>query len=608
MAGNSLGTAYVQVVPKFKGGSLTSLGSEAGKGYGDAFLGQFKGVAGKLAGILAAVGVTKMVADLGHAAFDAAAEFEQLAGGAEKIFDELDQSAILADAGGAWETLNMSANEYLAAINDVGAMFAATMGDQAAYDTAQRGLQAISDYATGTGKDLGLLSDKFALITRSTSSYQSIADQFAGVLPATSEGFLEAAQQAGYLSDEYTSLTEVPIDEYQQALVGMLEDGTEALGLAGNTAAETAKTMSGSLLALSATWSNWLAGLMTDGADMEGLTNDLVTAIGNVAANALPALMRGVESVAQALPGLLRGALDAIPDVLRDVFGDGAADAFVVIVDAATSVGSAFSEHLAPWLDLVGQKMGELASEWGPQLAAALEVLTPAVEFLATVASEMLGRALSLVIDLVTALVAAFSLAVNGFSDSASTLRSDVTGAFDAIKSSIASTVNNIRTTVSGAFNAVKTAMVTPINAAKSAISNAISSIKGIFSGLKLSLPHFPLPHFHVSGGKAPWGIGGAGSPPSFGVDWYARGGFFDEPTVFLPGVGERGTELAWPSYEPYFSKYAQGIAEHMQGGANVTNVYLNDLKVNDDEAIRRDVVNLVNDLSRYSMAMTAAR
>ncbi len=109
----------------------------------------------------------------------------------------MDTSRILEDAKNAYKDLGMSVNEYLGKINDVGAAFKSTMGDEAGYETARKGLQAISDYATGTGKDIETLSEKFTMITRSTSSYQSIADQFSGILPATSQAFLDQSKACG---------------------------------------------------------------------------------------------------------------------------------------------------------------------------------------------------------------------------------------------------------------------------------------------------------------------------------------------------------------------------------------------------------------------------
>lgn len=305
MAGNELATAYLALVPSLKGAQksieqqlngidTTRSGEKMGEKMGDgaskkagAKLKSGLGAAAKTAGAVAAAAFAGAFT-IGKQSLDAYASYEQLAGGVEKIFDDMDNSAIFADAAEAYKTLNLSANDYLETINDVGANFASTMGDKAGYETAKKGLTAISDFASGTGKNLDVLKDKFGMITRSTSSYQSIADQFGGVLPATSAAFLEQAQAAGFLSDSYGKLTEVPIDEYQQAIAAMLEKGVADLGLAGNTAAETANTISGSLAAVSGAWANWLAGLANENANVTELTNQLVDSVIVAASNVIP--------------------------------------------------------------------------------------------------------------------------------------------------------------------------------------------------------------------------------------------------------------------------------------------------------------------------------
>ena len=225
---------------------------------------------------------------LGTAAINSYSEFEQLAGGAAKIFDEISQTAILQDANNAYKELGLSANQYLAVINDVGAAFAATMGDEAGYEAAKTGLKAISDYASGTGKNVDELSQKFTLITRSTSSYQSIADQFSGILPATSAGFLEQAQAAGILSDSYTQLTEVPIAEYQEAVSEMLEQGVADLGLANNTVMESETTISGSFAAMKAAADNFLVALVDDNTDVGESFQTLTSSVGSFLDNVIP--------------------------------------------------------------------------------------------------------------------------------------------------------------------------------------------------------------------------------------------------------------------------------------------------------------------------------
>lgn len=248
---------------------------------------------------------------LGTAAINSYSEFEQLAGGAQKIFDDMDFSRIATDANNAYKELGLSANQYLAVINDVGATFAATMGDEAGYEAAKTGLKAISDYASGTGKNVDELSGKFTLITRSTASYQSIADQFSGILPATSAGFLEQAQAAGILSDSYTQLTDVPIAEYQEAVSKMLEKGVEDLGLANNTVLESETTISGSLAAMKAAADNFLVALVDDNADVGESFGILATSVGSFLDNLIPKIWDFIGSLGPVGP-LLAGITAAL--------------------------------------------------------------------------------------------------------------------------------------------------------------------------------------------------------------------------------------------------------------------------------------------------------
>lgn len=270
------------------------------------------------------------------------AEYEQLAGGAAKIFDQMSQTEILRDAQNAYKDLGLSANQYLAVINDVGATFAATMGDEAGYRTAQQGLKAISDYASGTGKNVDELSQKFTLITRSTASYQSIADQFSGILPATSAAFLEQAQAAGILSDSYETLTEVPIDEYQAAVAEMLEKGVEELGLANNTAREAATTISGSLAALRGSWSNLITGLADDNADFSLLMDNFVESTVNAANNILPRVGTALKGIGKLVKELVPVAMEYIPDIIGDFLPE-IAEASIGIV---TSIGDSIIGNL----------------------------------------------------------------------------------------------------------------------------------------------------------------------------------------------------------------------------------------------------------------------
>lgn len=318
MAGNTnIGTAFLKVVGEVDKSTASKISKEfesAGESSSNIFAEKFKSLGGKLIKAFGTYEIGKKLAQTVFDSFNAYANYEQLLGGVEKIFDQADQAQILKDAQGAYKDLNMSVNEYLSSINQVGATFAQTMGDQKGYDIARKGMKAIADYSSGTGRNLEELNQKYALITRAASSYQSIADQFSGILPATSQAFLEQAQAAGFLSDKYKKLTDVPIDEYQQAVTLMLERGVDAMGLLGNTAAETEHTISGSIAGLKAAWENWLVSLSDPNANGEQATQDLMDSLRTVIELAAPTIGEAFGNLLGQLPGII---VDSIPSIVE---------------------------------------------------------------------------------------------------------------------------------------------------------------------------------------------------------------------------------------------------------------------------------------------------
>lgn len=303
-------------------------------------------------GVAAVGAASAAIVGLTTQAVNSFAEYEQLAGGAQKIFNDMDFSRIAADANNAYKELGLSANQYLAVINDVGATFAATMGDEAGYEAAKIGLKAISDYASGTGKNVDELSQKFTLITRSTSSYQSIADQFSGILPATSAGFLEQAQAAGILSDKYTQLTEVPIDEYQAAVSQMLEQGVKELGLYNNTMDEAFSTLSGSLTMVKAAWSNLVTGIADEQADIDTLMGNFIDSVKAVTKQIAPVVGTALNGIGKLIQEVVPVAIQYIPQIIGE-FLPTIGEAAIGIV---TSIGTAIFDNIDQILEW-GQNM-----------------------------------------------------------------------------------------------------------------------------------------------------------------------------------------------------------------------------------------------------------
>lgn len=109
----------------------------------------------------------------------------------------------------------------------------------------------------------------------------------------------------------------------------------------------------------------------------------------------------------------------------------------------------------------------------------------------------------------------------------------------------------SFKTKATNVFNAVKLAITNPIESAKNKVKSVVDAIKGFFN-FKVQLPKVKLPHFSIS--PKGWQLGDLlkGSIPKLGIEWYAKGGVFDKPTLFstasgMKGVGESGAEAVAP-------------------------------------------------------------
>ena len=113
--------------------------------------------------------------------------------------------------------------------------------------------------------------------------------------------------------------------------------------------------------------------------------------------------------------------------------------------------------------------------------------------------------------------------------------------------------------------------------------------IVGFFSGLGESITraigsiHFPIPHITWEALE----IAGVSTPISLPhVEWYAKGGIIDAPTLI--GAGESGREAIIPLTEPNIAPFADAVASRIDGSA----ITINEMTVvaNDPEDFMRQL------------------
>ncbi len=278
---------------------------------------------------------------------------------------------------------------------------------------------------------------------------------------------------------------------------------------------------------------------------------------------------------------------------------------------AFQNIGTQLAGYLAPALEKVVEYVGRFAkwlSNLDPKLLAIIAAVAGFVAALAPLLivigkiSQGVGAFIKilglltgpvgLVILAIAALIAIGVLLYKNWDKikaKALELKTKVVTTFNNLKQSVVTTWNNIKTAVTTAvtnmasavrtkidslkssvaskFQAIKTAITDPISKAKETIKGIIDKIKGLFPlSVGKIFSNIKLPKIQITKGEAPWGIAGKGTAPTIGLDWvnwYAKGGIFNSPTI--AGVGDvRGGEAVVP-LDKFWDKMDQ-----MQAGSNI--------------------------------------
>ena len=462
------------------------------------------------------------------------------------------------------------------------------------FDTLVQAIGNLNAAAGGDSASFGYLANAITQVNGAGKLMSQDWNQIVNALPGASGAIQNELLAMGAWDESMGSFRdalsngEITAEEFNQAItnLGMTDVAQQA--------ATSSTTFEGAMGQLDASVTNTMQGIYDSLNENDRITNAI-----NSLADAFEVVSPYVSAFADAFGDFAQTVAPVVPIIAGVVAGIAAASAITGIITAIGGAVTFLTTVVGPALAMVGSVPGLISLVMG--------VLGGPITIIAAVAGAIIAFVATNE-DARTAIVKAFNAIKTGVTNALNAAKATVLNVASAIVNGVRNKFNSLVGIVQGIFNRVKTAIMTPINAAKSAVQSAISKISSIIRGVKLQLPHINLPHFSVTGGKAPFGIGGKGSLPKFSVSWYARGGYFDQPTL-LAGVGEKGGEFVWPSYAPYLDRYADALASRIGGGGGqVVNLYLDGMRVNDDAAIRQDVLNLVSDLSRYNAAMTAAR
>lgn len=274
--------------------------------------------------------LTGELVNMGKQAIQSYAEYEQLKGGIETMFEDLSYDVEL-NAKNAFRTTGMSANEYLNTVMGFSASLnqslTKTEGNIArSADVANDIINDMADNSSKMGTDMQAIQNAYAGFAKGQfNMLDNLKLGYGGSQAEMKRLLADAEKLSGkkFKLDNFADIAEA---------IHVIQ---EEMGIAGNASLEASDTISGSLGAMKASWQNLLTGLGS-GEDVDLLisnfTNSLVTFLGNVTpivknvinglsqlitalgTEILPELFSAIEPE---LPGLLEALLSAITSLFE---------------------------------------------------------------------------------------------------------------------------------------------------------------------------------------------------------------------------------------------------------------------------------------------------
>lgn len=273
-----------------------------------------------------AVASTAVVA-VGKAAISSYADYEQLVGGVETLFDE-SSATVIANAQNAYKTAGMSANEYMETVTSFSASLLQSLGGdtKAAADKADMAITDMSDNANKMGTSIEMIQN----------AYNGFAKQNYTMLDNLKLGYGGTKEEMERLLDDASKLSgiEYDISSYSD-IVDAIHIVQNEMGITGTTAKEASETISGSLNSAKASWQNLLTGIADGNQDVGGLITQFFDSIVTVADNIVPRIAQVMGTLPQLITDLIPKLLTRVSeliDILLPVVVDGAVSLLNAVV------------------------------------------------------------------------------------------------------------------------------------------------------------------------------------------------------------------------------------------------------------------------------------
>ncbi|QQP11543.1 tape measure protein [Lysinibacillus agricola] len=281
------------------------------------------------------------------------------------------------------------------------------------------------------------------------------------------------------------------------------------------------------------------------GAGFASILDKLIPVITNLASKILPALRIAFGALTGPIGIAVTALTIAVPLIIEN--WDSIAEFFTDLWDSIVGIFKTAGGVIADFM----------RGNWKTILA----VVTGPVGILVKTIVENWDTIKSKTVEIFTGVSNFFSNIWSKISDIAKTVVDKIKGFF-----SFGDLLGKVKEKWDSIYSAIKT----PINKAKDAVKKAIDAIKGFFK-FDFNWPKLKVPKFSIKGSINPLDWFGEGLP-KIDIQWHAKGGVFNKPTLFntgngLHGVGEAGPEAILPLNERVLGAIGKAIFDASGGG-----------------------------------------
>lgn len=240
-------------------------------------------------------------------------------------------------------------------------------------------------------------------------------------------------------------------------------------------------------------------------------------------------ILNNLPLIVSTLMQLVANIFVALTDIIIEDSDDFLAGLGEILVTMGEAIWASLFSMLGIAQEDVGNFFASIFETTANFLGMTSSELSKGIQNILNFISNLKTKAINLAVDIFTSINNKLISFASKLISPIVTATTNILSKFESLKTSIFTKLASIKNKFVEIFDSVKTT-----------VQNAINNIKEKFN-FSWSLPKIKLPHFTVSGGSAPYGIGGQGSLPSISVSYYAKGGILDKVTP----IGLTGNSLA---------------------------------------------------------------